>query len=88
MPDIETYPAANFSDYVVSLLAGITFGGVAAAVIYGALYGLEFAAGYFQLGLVENPWYPQVRNISYGVLPALIGFITGFITYKRVLRLD
>jgi len=87
MSDIETYPEAGFTDYLVSLLAGLTLGGVAAGFTMAALAGVDYAVAFFELGIAENPVFLQAMSIATLALPGLAALLVAVITYRRVIRM-
>lgn len=72
-------------DVLVSILGAVFFGLAAWSVVFGLFVGANYGLEYFQIAVPEL--VTTGLDISSKVLPALAALITGWLSYRFLIRL-
>lgn len=86
--DYSHGPSISFTDFLISALTALVFGGVTWGAGYGLVAALNFAGAYFQIGPPPNELLASAIQIGYVAGPILAGLIVAIVTYRWVSRLQ
>lgn len=78
----------NSSDYLISLLGALTFGGVGWAVGYGLVEAARFGLAYFELALPESGTLADMIYTGFIAFPILLGLFVAWRSYAKLISLE